>query len=142
MGPDPLPPTLDLCIQYWSIMGLPVKYHSNWSEYFRKGRHTYFLLIYFFLAKNVMLCILKDISPFKMHKIIFFARKPDKNNWVSQVNRVGLPTPKDFLKNLASLLFQRRFHYVMRLGAQVYQSVIVAPVCVAVELPLERNHVT
>ena len=31
------------------------------------------ILIIFFLEKNIILCILKGISPFKMHKIIFFS---------------------------------------------------------------------
>ena len=36
--------------------------------------------IYLFFAtrKNIILCILKGISPFKMHKIIFFSRRPEK----------------------------------------------------------------
>ena len=42
---------------------------------------TYFVVVFFFLEKNLVLCImkreinlcfLKGISPFKMHKIIFF----------------------------------------------------------------------
>ena len=37
----------------------------------RVGTHIYFLII-FFSGKNIILCILKGISPFKMHKIIFF----------------------------------------------------------------------
>ena len=32
----------------------------------------------FFSGKNIILCILKDEMPFKMHKIIFFPRKPEK----------------------------------------------------------------
>ena len=55
----------------------------------RVGTHSF---IYFFLhVKNINLCILKGISPFKMYKIIiFFSRKPEKK--VSPVNlvRVGL----------------------------------------------------
>ena len=43
---------------------------GNGSENFRYGRHTYV----FFWEKNVFLCILKGILPFKMHKII-----PEKN---------------------------------------------------------------
>ena len=31
-----------------------------------------------FFWNNTILCILTGISPFKMHKIIFFARKPEK----------------------------------------------------------------
>ena len=45
---------------------------GNGSENFRQGMHTYFFLTIFFLEKNIILCILKGISPFKMHKIIFF----------------------------------------------------------------------
>ena len=36
------------------------------------NRHTYFFL------ENIILYILRGISPFKMHKIIFFPRKPEK----------------------------------------------------------------
>ena len=32
----------------------------------------------FFLEENNILCILKGISPFKMHTIIYFFRKPEK----------------------------------------------------------------
>ena len=39
----------------------------------RVGTHT------FFSGKNKILCILKDILPFKMHKFIFFPEKPEKN---------------------------------------------------------------
>ena len=42
----------------------------------RVGKH--FLLIFFFLEKYIILCILKGISPFKMHKIILFSRRPEK----------------------------------------------------------------
>ena len=35
------------------------------------------LFLFFFLEKNVILCILKGELPFKMH-IIFFSRKPEK----------------------------------------------------------------
>ena len=45
---------------------------GNGSENFRLGRHTCFFYIFFFLEKNIILCILKGILPFKMHKIIFF----------------------------------------------------------------------
>ena len=38
------------------------------------GRHTYIFLINFFLEKNKVLCILKGISSFKMHKLIFFQK--------------------------------------------------------------------
>ena len=41
------------------------------SENFRYGRHTYFF-IFFFLEKNMILCISKGILPFKMSKIMFF----------------------------------------------------------------------
>ena len=33
----------------------------------------------FFTGKNIILYFLKGISPFKMHKIIFLSRKPEKN---------------------------------------------------------------
>ena len=33
---------------------------------------------FFFWKKYIILCILKGISAFKMHKIIFFSRKPEK----------------------------------------------------------------
>ena len=36
----------------------------------RVGSHNFF--VYFFLEKNIILCILKGEMPFKMHKIIFF----------------------------------------------------------------------
>ena len=53
---------------------------GNWSENFRLGRHTYFFkIIFLFRKKNKILCILKGMSPFKMHKIIFFLRKPEIN---------------------------------------------------------------
>ena len=35
-------------------------------------------LIIFFSGKNIILCILKGILPFKMHDIIFFSRKGEK----------------------------------------------------------------
>ena len=44
----------------------------------RVGLHLLFLII-FFLEKNKIVCILKGISPFKMHKIIFISRKPEKH---------------------------------------------------------------
>ena len=40
----------------------------------RVGTHMFFLE-----KKNIILCILKGNSPFKMHKIIFFSIKPEKN---------------------------------------------------------------
>ena len=45
------------------------------------GRFTalIFIFIYFFLEERI-LCILKGSSPFKMHKIIYFSRKPEKNS--------------------------------------------------------------
>ena len=49
---------------------------KNWvfgSENIRHGRHTYFLMVSFFLKKKyIILCILKDEVLFKMHNIIFF----------------------------------------------------------------------
>ena len=36
------------------------------------GRVDTHFLIFFFLGKNIILCILKGIWPLKMHKIIFF----------------------------------------------------------------------
>ena len=33
---------------------------------------------FFFWKKKIILCILKGILPFKMHKIIFFSRKLEK----------------------------------------------------------------
>ena len=41
---------------------------GNLSENFRWDKYTYF----FFLEKNIILCILKGILPFKMHAIIYF----------------------------------------------------------------------
>ena len=43
---------------------------SNGFENFR-------LFFFILLEKNILLCILKCILPFKMHKIIFFPRKPE-----------------------------------------------------------------
>ena len=37
----------------------------------RVGTHIFFHC-FFFSGKNIILCILKGISPFKMHKIIYF----------------------------------------------------------------------
>ena len=43
------------------------------SENFRHSRHRYFsLLLFFFLNKKIIVCILKGILPFKIHKIIYF----------------------------------------------------------------------
>ena len=39
----------------------------------RVGTHIIFLVI-FFSGKNIILCILKGILPFKRHKIIFFQK--------------------------------------------------------------------
>ena len=51
----------------------------------RVGTHIFYK--FFFLEKNINLCILKGVSPkFKMHKIIFFPRKPEKKSRVSPVN--------------------------------------------------------
>ena len=50
---------------------LSVSVSGNESENFRYGRHTYFFLIIFFSGKNIFLCILKGISPFKLHKLIY-----------------------------------------------------------------------
>ena len=52
---------------------------GNGFENFRYGRHTYFFNYFFFLETNIILCILKGISPFKMHKIIFFPENLKKN---------------------------------------------------------------
>ena len=54
----------------------------------RIGTH----IIIFFLEKTIILCVLKGISPFKMHKIIYFYRKREKI-LASLVNlgSVGLP---------------------------------------------------
>ena len=38
----------------------------------RVGTHIFFLIT-FFSGKNIILCILKGISAFKMHKIIYFS---------------------------------------------------------------------
>ena len=38
------------------------------------GTHIFF--IFFSRKKKLILCILKGISPFKMHKIMFFLEKP------------------------------------------------------------------
>ena len=55
------------------------------SENFRQGRHTYFFW------KDIILCILTGILPFKMHEIIFFP-EDQKKIVVSPVNsgRFGL----------------------------------------------------
>ena len=43
----------------------------------RVGRHIIFSF-FIFWKSNIILCILKGISPFKEHKIIFFSRTPEK----------------------------------------------------------------
>ena len=43
---------------------------------------------HFFSKKNIVLCILKGISPFKMHKIIFFSENL-KKFYVSPEIKVG-----------------------------------------------------
>ena len=43
------------------------------------GKVGTLILLYFFLGKTIILCILKGILPFKMYKIIYFSRKPKKN---------------------------------------------------------------
>ena len=59
--------------------------------------YTFFRL--FFSGKNIILCILKGISPFKMHKIIFrlskctklyFFQKTCKKDSPVNLGRVGL----------------------------------------------------
>ena len=40
---------------------------------------THIFVYFFFLETNIILCILKGILPFKMYKIIFFSRKPEKS---------------------------------------------------------------
>ena len=53
----------------------------------------------FFWKKNIILCILKGILPFKMHKIVYFSRKPEKilgfTN-IFNVGRVRLPLTQIF----------------------------------------------
>ena len=39
---------------------------------------THIFCNYFFFWKIKILCILKGILPFKMHKIIYFSKKPEK----------------------------------------------------------------
>ena len=53
---------------------------------------------------------LKGILPFKMHKIIFFSRKPEKNSRFPPVNldRVGLPLTQVFF-----LFDLRKYKYLM-----------------------------
>ena len=50
---------------------------GNGSENFfgRVGTPILFFFLIFFSGKNIILCILKGISPFKMNKILFFPEK-------------------------------------------------------------------
>ena len=49
----------------------------------------------FFFGKNIILCILKGILPFKMYKIIYiFSRKPGKTLGFNSKFRLGLDFPK------------------------------------------------
>ena len=55
---------------------------GNRSKNNSEGRHTFFFVVVFcccFLnsGKKYNLCILKGISSFKMHKILFFSRNPE-----------------------------------------------------------------
>ena len=60
------------------VMGLKI------LDIFRVGTHVFFLL-FFLLEKNIILCIWKGISPFKVHKIICFSpKKPWKNSMLHQ----------------------------------------------------------
>ena len=53
----------------------------------RVGRHTCCCFFNcFFSGKQIILCILKDILPFKMHKIIFFPENLGKKKTKSPVN--------------------------------------------------------
>ena len=52
---------------------------GNGTENFRQGRRTCLFLLVFFFWKNIILCILKGEMPVKMHNIIFFPGKPEKN---------------------------------------------------------------
>ena len=45
----------------------------------RVGTH-FFFNYFFFPGKNIFSCILKGISPFKMHKIIYFPENLKKNS--------------------------------------------------------------
>ena len=52
----------------------------------------FFLYYFFFLQKNIILCILKDMIPFKMHEIIFFPEKLKIILGVTRnIGRMGLP---------------------------------------------------
>ena len=65
-------------IQYYAIKKISVFRVTGLKSLGRVGTHIFFN--YFFSRKNTILCILKGISPFKMHKIIFLSRKPEKNS--------------------------------------------------------------
>ena len=60
---------------------------GNGSEKLREGRYTFF-----FSGKNIFLCILKGILPFKIHKIIFFPENLKKNLRFTSKLREGLVT--------------------------------------------------
>ena len=45
----------------------------------RVGTHIFFYH-FFFWKKYIILCILKSILPFKMHKIIYFPEKNEKKS--------------------------------------------------------------
>ena len=51
--------------------------------------HTNFCSLFFSGKKNKMLCILKGISPIKMHKFIFFPENLEKNYRFHQLMLVG-----------------------------------------------------
>ena len=56
------------------------------------GRVGIHILNIFFLAKYIILCILKGNSPFKMHKKIFFSENLKKIlGFTRNLGRVGLP---------------------------------------------------
>ena len=61
-----------------------------------------------FFAINIFICILKGISPFKMHKIIFFARKKIiKKLCVPTLPKIFRPVTRNtliFLFGLTSVL--------------------------------------
>ena len=79
----------------------------------------------FIWKKNKILCILKGKMPFKLHKIIFFSRKPEKNSKVS---------PQELevqsLYHLYSLKTKiSRCHYVVMTRSETRLSVAIpAPV--------------
>ena len=55
----------------------------------------FFYINFFFLKKKIISCILKGISPFKMHTILFFSRKPEQilgYNSKFRYDRVNLDT--------------------------------------------------